>query len=525
MEGYSGDGGQATAAELYDPEGVAVDHNGNLFIACTADYRIREVNLSTGIITTVAGNGIQGYSGDGGQATAARLNHPRGIAAENGNLFIADDWNNRVREVNLTTGIITTVAGKGTGGFSGDGGQATVAEIWEPWGVAVDNNGNLFIADVNNYRVREVKLSTGIITTVAGNGIQGYSGDGGQATAAELNCWPFGIAVDNSGHLYIADANNYRVRQVNLSTGVITTVAGNGIQGYSGDGGQATIAEFNGASAVAVDATGNLFIADVGNYRVREVNKITGVISTVVGNGTEGYAGDGGQAAAAGLDSQVGIVTDAVGNLFIGEYDGRVREINASTGVITTVAGNGTWGSSGDGGQATAAQLYLPVQLAVDGSGHLFIYDDHSVREVNLSTGIISTLSALSALPWYAGIYAIAADNAGNLFIAVGKGIIWEYNLSTGASTKFATDSDFQSMAADSRGHLFFCGDGLVRELNLSTGVITTVAGGGSVLGDGGQATAAELEEPLGIAVDAAGNSLSRTTATCGFGRSTLLRA
>ena len=224
--------------------------------------------------------------GDNGPATAAELSGPTGVAVDSaGDLFIADTGNDRIREVNHATGVITTIAGNGTEGYSGDNGPATAAELDDPEGVAVDSAGDLFIADTGNNRIREVNLSTGVITTVAGNGTAGYSGDNGPATAAELYI-PDGVAVDSAGDLFIADTATTRIREVNLSTGVITTVAGNGTVGYSGDNGPATAAELDGPTGVAVDSAGDLFIADSANNRIREVNHATGVITTVAGNGT-----------------------------------------------------------------------------------------------------------------------------------------------------------------------------------------------------------------------------------------------
>ena len=297
-----------------------MDASGNLFIADVDNNVIRKVS-TTGVITTVAGNGTQGYSGDGGSADSAELNSPEGVAVDaSGNLFIGDVTNNRIRKVS-TSGIITTVAGNGTLGYSGDGGSATSAALAYPSGVAVDASGNLFIAD--NNRIRKVSTS-GVITTVAGNGTRGYSGDGGSADSAELNS-PRGVAVDTSGNLFIADQGNNRIRKVSTS-GIITTVAGNGRQGYSGDGGSADSAELDPIS-VAVDASGNLFIADYANFRIRKVST-SGVITTVAGNGTRGYSGDGGSADSAELNSPEGVAVDASGNLFITDYyNNRIREV------------------------------------------------------------------------------------------------------------------------------------------------------------------------------------------------------
>ena len=269
---YSGDGGPATSAGLKYPRGIAVDASGNIYIADANADRIRMVTKSTGIITTVVGNGIQGFSGDGGPATSASMYYPNGVAFDaSENMYIPDLYNNRIRMVTKSTGIITTVAGNGIQGYTGDGGPATSAGLYLPYGIAVDASGNIYIADALNERVRMVTKSSGIITTVAGNGIQGYAGDGGPATSAGLY-YPNCVAVDASGNIYFSDGSTDRVRKVTKSTGIITTVAGNGIKGYSGDGGLATSASFNGPYCFAVDASGTIYIPDIYNNRVRIVS-------------------------------------------------------------------------------------------------------------------------------------------------------------------------------------------------------------------------------------------------------------
>jgi N-acetylneuraminic acid mutarotase len=345
--------------------------------------------IGRGLIISQAGNGVLGYSGDGGAAASAELNYPTGVAVDpSGNFYIVDADNNRIRKVTASTGIITTVAGNGTAGYSGDGGAATSAELDTPFGVAVDASGNLYIVDVNNDRIRKVTASTGIITTVAGNGTWGYSGDGGAATSAELFS-PFGVAVDASGNLYIADSGNNLIRKVTASTGIITTVAGNGTGGYSGDSGAATGAELNSPFGVAVDASGNIYIVDSGNNRIRKVTASTGIITTVAGNGTAGYSGDSGAGTSAELNSPFGVAVDASGNLYIADtYNLVIRTVTASTGIITTVAGNGTAGSSGDGGAATSAALSYPTSVVVDSLGNFYIadYDNNKVRTVGSIT-------------------------------------------------------------------------------------------------------------------------------------------
>jgi len=325
--GFSGDGGPATQARLNIPFSVVVDATGNLFIADGENNRVRKVSPS-GMISTVAGTGQAGFSGDGGPATQARLNFPIGGLAldKAGNLFISDGANNRVRKVS-PEGIITTVAGTGQIGFSGDGGPATEARFDGPRVGAVDAAGNLFVADLYNHRIRKVSPD-GLITTVAGSGPTGQgkgasTGDGGLATEARLN-GPTGLTLDRSGNLYFAEngdifgANKgYRVRKVSAA-GIISTVAGSDTRGFSGDSGPATQARLDSPQAVAGDTAGNLFIADWGNYRVRKVDP-NGIITTVAGIGNKRYAGDGVLATATGLRGPNGLAVDAVGNLLIAE--------------------------------------------------------------------------------------------------------------------------------------------------------------------------------------------------------------
>jgi trimeric autotransporter adhesin len=310
------------------------------------------------------------------------LTHPVGIAVDaSGNVYIADTYNNRIRLVTKSTGIITTVAGDGTQGYSGDGGLATSAQLYFPYGIAVDTSGNIYIADFNNDRIRMVTKSTGIITTVAGDGTKSSTGDGGQATSAGVY-YPYQIAVDTSGNIYINDPNNYRVRMVTKSTGIITTVAGDGTSGHKGDGGLATSASLYYTKGVAVDASGNIYIVD--SFYVRMVTKSTGIITTLAGDGTEGFKGDGGQATSASLFSPVGIAVDASGNFYIADrYNDRIRLVTKSTGIITTVAGGGV--SFGDGGQATSAYLFNPWGVAVDASGEIYISTSpgHRIRHVH----------------------------------------------------------------------------------------------------------------------------------------------
>ena len=336
----------------------------------TYQWQLNGTNLPNGIITTVAGDDIIGYSGDGGAATNASLNYPMGVTVDtSGNLFIADLGNNVIRKVD-TNGIITTVAGNGTAGFSGDGGPATNANLFWPSGVAVDASGNLFIADTYNELIRKVDTN-GIITTVAGNGYdcECYSGDGVPATNASLY-WPWSVAVDATGNLLIADTYNNRIRKVDTN-GIITTVAGkSGIGTYSGDGGAATNASLNLPSSTARDASGNLIIADMRNNLIRKVDP-NGIITTVAGGA---------------LLEPGGVAMDAYGNLFIADsFNNRIRKVDPN-GIISTAAGTGAVGYSGDGGAATNALMDFPNDVAVDASGNLFIAatDNNRIREVFL---------------------------------------------------------------------------------------------------------------------------------------------
>lgn len=346
----------ATAAQLSSPKDVALDVGGRLYIADEGNCRVRKVRGGT--ITTLAGDGVCGFGGDGGPPASASLNTPRGVAvAANGDVYVADLANCRVRKI--SGGLISTFAGTGVCGFSGDAGAATSAQLNIPWDVEVDTAGNLFIADVLNCRVR--KVTSGTITTVAGTGVCGFSGDAGAATSAQINNTG-GIAVDTSGNLFIADSNNHRVRKV--TAGIITTVAGTGVAGFSGDGGAATGAQLDFPTGAVVDASGNLYIGDSVNCRIRKVSG--GIITTVAGTGACGYSGDGGPATSADLNLTRGVAADAAGNLYIADFvNCRVRKVDGISGIITTIAGTGVCGFNGDA-SPTATHIIPINSPAVD---------------------------------------------------------------------------------------------------------------------------------------------------------------
>jgi sugar lactone lactonase YvrE len=608
--GYSGDGGPATQAQLYDPQGLAVDHAGNVFIADQSNCAVREVNAGSGIITTVAGEpGIGcGYNSDSVPATSSYLNQPLGVAIDkNGNLFIADEGNQRVRMVSCatvtstggacspntsqTTGDIYTVAGTGTAVFNGNGKPATSANLYYPYDVTTDAAGNLYIADTYDQLIRRVACGTGISgctvpsgetsgdiyaiagagETVGNPGTCGYNNDGITATSAEL-CYPSSLSIDNSGNLFIADSSNWRIREVSCVTttstggtctastgqtaGKIYTVAGTGSAGYNGDMQLATSADIYYAYGVAVDSAGDLFIADYNNYRVREVPCDVSTLTcsppsgdtakdiyTVAGNGTYAFFGEGIPATGAILNIPTGTVSDSLGNIYIADYRNCVvREVNAMTGIISTFAGNYSMGCgyTGDGGPATSAQLYYPYHLAVDSSNNVYIADQGNcvVREV--SGGTITTIAgngtcnysgdggaATSAeLDTPAGI---AFDSSGNMYIAdyyncvirkVSGGTITtfagNYSLPAGFSGDGGPATSAQlyypnDVAVDAAGNLYVDDDynWRIRRVNAS-GIISTFAGNGSggYQGDGGLAVETSVYYPQSVAVDSAGDVL-----------------
>ena len=551
--GFSGDGGPATAAQLNQPTGLAVDSAGNfLYIADQSNKRIRKVNLTLGTptISTIAGKATANFSGDGGLATAAELYAPRSVVLDSaGNLYIADTNNYRVREITVGDGKIKTVAGNGvapdrsgaTVPYGGDGGQATVAQLDLVQAVSLDAAGNLVIATGDN-RIRRVNGSSHVITTVAGDGTDVYNLDGSAATACSIGA-ATGVVVDSFGNLFIAESDNYRVRKVSSSDGKIRTVAG---LTYN-EGGQAGAAYLDYPRAVATDSAGNLFVADASMNVVRKVNMSTGTITTVAGNGTAGFLGDGGPATAAELNTPDGLAVDAAGNLYISDsYNYRVRKVNlAGDGTITTIAGSGTDNNgqpafAGDGGPATAAKLDNPAGLLLDGAGHLYISDNgnYVVRKVDLTSNVITRFAGTHLYGYGGGVGpataadmaapdGLAMDGAGNIYIADPSNYVVYKVTPGGTLSTFAGTGVFgyggdggqatnaplvipEGLAVDSYGNLFIAdaGSQQIRSVNISTGVISTLAGDwtASYRGDGGPAILAELNYPVSAATDSSGH-------------------
>ncbi|MEO8601783.1 MAG: hypothetical protein ABI629_04310 [bacterium] len=496
ISGYGGDGGNALNARLSGPLDVARDSAGNLYIADTSNNRIRKVTPN-GQISTFAGNGQSSYSGDNGLANNAALNDPYGVAVgPDGYVYLADHNNNRIRKVGPpgcgpTSCVITTVVGGNTYGFGGDNGPAANALLWAPADVAFDLAGNMLIADFGNYRIR--KVVNGIITTVAGGGYYGIPfqvGDGGPATRGKLY-YPTQVAVDAAGDLYIADSQNYRVRKVDAATQIITTVAGTGIGGATGDGGPAVEATLYPPWGIAAWNSGEYWIsASNGAARSRD-NRVRHVVNGHIDSVIDGGLGEGGAAYDALVDPR-GVVavpgSGAIPDIYFADgVNHVVRRVDGETGTLHTLAGTGDVGYSGDGGAAVYARLSFPSDVAVDGAGNVYVSDGSSnvVRKIN-PNGVIST---------------VAGDGTNG-------------NGGDGGLATHAQLSSPQGIDVDRNGNLYIADIANNRVRLVSNGVITTVAGTGqsAYSGDGGPATAAMLRFPSDVVVGSDGFYISDTS-------------
>ena len=537
--------GKATETEISLVDGITMDKKGNVYIAMREHNIISRIDTK-GMMTRYAGSGESGFSGDGGPAIKANFKTPAGLAFDpEGNLYIADRENHRVRKID-TSGNISTFAGIGKAGFSGDGGPAVRAKLNLPSGLATDKKGNLFISDRSNDRIRVVDKK-GVIRTYAGSGVAGFQGDAGPALKAQLDK-PFGIALDEAENLYIADRNNNRVRKVSPE-GIITTVAGDGGFFFMGDNGPAYRASVAAPTGVAVDKKGNLYIADRNNNRIRLVDKL-GMIRTVVGTGQQDYNGDSETARETNLYLPFGLIVDSNDNLLIIDRSHyRIRRIDPKSGEVETVAGNGLKLFAGDGGPATGATLSFPHGMFVDKDDNLIFSDKghYRIRKIT-PKGIISTIGGngrrgnvgnnIPALE--ANVYnvtTIIQNPAGDAFMSSpsgfvsiirrldAKGIIHDYIdtaspryreaiskskhkglVQTGA---VATITQFSDIVFDPKGNLFIS-DRLnhqIRKIDLN-GNISTIAGVGDsdYYGDGGPALEAAFRDPNALASDKQGN-------------------
>jgi sugar lactone lactonase YvrE len=432
LPGFSGDG--TTSVRFNNPRGVAIDAAGNVYIADSGNHRVRRRAAATGIITTVAGRGITGYNGENLPALLTNLSAPTLLAIDAaGNLYIYEANGLRIRRLNAATGRITNFAGNGSSSsVPGNGGLAVNSSINGVADMEIAGNGTLYIAEADSYRVRKVDTS-GIISQVVGSGMRSFCGEGVPAREACLNR-PNGITIDDAGDVYVSDQYNRRIRKISAATGLITTIAGANDTGPDGDGGPASAARLpNGPAGITVDAARNLYVAV--NGRVRRIDAATGIISAFAGTTTPGFSGDGGPAIAARFNGVSRVALDSSGNVYISDiYNNRVRRVNAATGIITTVAGNGSnTGALGDGGLAIHASLAWPHNLAFDPDGNLLIGDTnhYRIRKVNLTSGVITTIAGNGNSEITGnGLPAIAAgignwpafdvDADGNIYVTAG---------------------------------------------------------------------------------------------------------
>ena len=554
--GGVGDGGRPTLAALTSPAGVAIDSQGDIYIADGAAHRIRKIDIENNIISTFAGTGNPGFSGDGGPASAAALNSPFGLAFDNDdNLYIADSSNNRIRKIDFLTGIITTVAGSGSPGFEGDEGSGLDAAFHSPHGVDVDHRGNIYIADTLNNRIRMVDSFDGVVNTIAGNGIAGSTGDLGRAINAELN-QPEDVTVDDLGKVYIADTGNHLIRQIDTQ-GVIITLAGR----RNAEVDPTTVA-ISGPSQNAVLRTPlsltldqgqrNLYVADTGNNLVRRIllnNDIENtLITTEAGSvtGTPGYDGEDRNAIVSSLDSPSGVAVNSVGEIYIADTrNQRVRAVvragERRPQILITVAGNGEASFSGERSPATNATLHFPSDIATDSSGNVYFSDteNHRIRQVSLATGLIRTVvgNGVSGSLGVGGrgtnahIHSpegMAFDSSGDLYFAdTGNHRVLKWDAGDGILTLIAGDGHARfsgqnvdpreaslnrpaAIAIDENDYLYIADteNNRIRVVHLDTNRITTFAGDGQADfdGDGSAARRAKLNKPEGVAVDPDGN-------------------
>ena len=525
--GYSGDNGPALKASFNFPAGLCSDPAGNLYVADRNNHRVRRIDTS-GIVTTVAGTGTPDWGGDGGPAVAAHLNYPSDVVCDGkGNLYISDRSNNRIRRVD-SSGVISTVVGLGLPEFGGDFGLATDAFLKYPFGIDLDKKGNLYIADRGNNRVRKVDAE-GIITTVAGDGTHFFSGDYGPATRASL-AYPTDVIVDDQGHLYIADRNNNRVRRVD-PLGIITTVMGIGGYEYNGDNEIASETTLHLPFALALSRDGKLIVVDRNHFRIRGMDLKSHSITTLAGNGSSWFRGDGGPGTGATLEFPSGMAVDSKGNIiFSDKMHNRLRFIDPK-GFIYTLAGMGNQGNEGDDGPASEASLFLPGAMAVDQKDNIYFVSPQGssmfVRKID-SQGEITHFAGngmlgdkgdggLALQASFGVIQDIAVDSQGNVYLAdltnrkVRK-VDAEGIVTTLASDTWVKIVDEEihpnGIAVNKLGEIFISdsGSSKIRKIDRDQNV-TTFAGTGefSDSGDGGPAIQAGIRSPGGLTFSPSG--------------------
>src|SRR5215469_2368082 len=425
----------ATTVPLVLPSAIAYDSKGNLYLAEAANHIVRKVDTADHI-TTVAGTGIQGFDGDGGQATAALLDSPQGLAVDSTSLYIADTHNHRIRKVDLASGLITTIAGSSNARSAADNGPAAAATLDRPTALTLDPQGNLYLADIGSHRIRRITASTSVITTVAGTGTQGSGGDGSAATAALIDS-PGGLAADATGNLYLADTHNQRIRRIDAISGAITTVAGSGSQGYSGDSNSAMAAKLALPQGLTIDAQGNVYVADTANHRIRRIDASTGKITTIAGDGTQAFAGDGGDPIAASLNSPRSTSLSPSGAVTIADTGNqRIRQIAADAS-LQTIAGLGatTPGVLALSGPAVVsygnAWLTATLNTASAAAGSITFLDTYAGTSSTAATvPLLANAAALdtSALP--AGQHAIIATYTGDASHTAAQSSVFALNVS-----------------------------------------------------------------------------------------------
>lgn len=530
-----GDGEPAIDCFFSGPKDVFVDNDGNIFVLDDLAHVIRKIDKETNIIETVVGNGENGFSGDGGLAVEASMSFPSDMYLdEDGNIYIADAGNKRVRRVDAITGIIETVAGNGTTGFSGDGGPASEASIRFPSSIFLDKSGNIFISDLFNHRIRKVTISTGIIETIAGNGSEGFSGDGGLAVNASLSMAEE-IHVDDMGNIYLADYRNNRIRKVDGTTGIIETIAGSGIDGPPQDNVLATETSLEGPRGVSLDDEGNIYVSEVFGRRIRKIDHVTGIIQTVAGNGENGFSGDVGLAINASLRAERCHV-DKNGNMYIPDA-GRIRKVSSSSNIINTIAG----GNIKDGYLSHLARLDRPEEVFVDKTGDIYFSDNGNgaIRKINARTGLVETVAGDGGLGFSgdggpateASFFAVSdifvkdgdiyiADKSAHRLLKVdaNSGIINtiagkpgpDSSAEDGGQAINTLVGNISSVFVADDSDIYFAADfeQKVRKIDGETGIVETVAGTGlaSFSGDGGPATEATFADPSDVYVDKDGN-------------------